>query len=97
MSLLPVDCQYARGWQTVAEIIDDRPRVENFGIAEFISVIPFADFVVLIFCLIIACDFFDLINRKAEVFTVFRVQNRIDCKVVQSAENAFFLLRGECL
>ena len=40
--------------------------------------------------MIIACDFFALINRKAEVFTVFRVQNRIDCKVVQSAENAFF-------
>ena len=40
--------------------------------------------------MIIACDLFDFICRKTEVFAVFRVQNRIDCKVVQSAENAFF-------
>ena len=40
--------------------------------------------------MIIACDIFDFICRKTEVFAVFRVQNRIDCKVVQPAENAFF-------
>ena len=71
----------------VAEIIDDRPRIEYVGITEAITVVPFADLGVPITRAVILCHLPHFFRRKAEVVAVFFIENGVDFQIVQTAEN----------
>ena len=72
----------------VAEIVDDRPRIEDIGVAEAIAVVPFAYFRILVFGLVILRHGLDFLVREAEVFAVSVFEDCVDLRVVQPAENA---------
>ena len=82
---LPVGARLA----FVAEVVDDRPRIEDVGIAEAVAVVPFADLLVLVVGAVVMRHGLDLLVREAEVFAVAVVEDGVDLRVVQAAENAF--------
>ena len=82
---LPVGARLA----FVAEVVDDRPRIEDVGIAEAVAVVPFADLLILVVGAVVMRHGLDLLVREAEVFAVAVVEDGVDLRVVQAAENAF--------
>ena len=55
-----------------------------------VSVIPAADLLIFVLFPIVVQNFFYFLSRKAEIFTVTVVQNRIGFQIIHAAENAFF-------
>lgn len=73
-----------------AEIVDNRPRVINFGIAEAVTIVPIAQFVELIGSAVIGGHLGNFICGEAEIGVVLLVQHRIDNQIIQPAEDTFF-------
>lgn len=76
-----------------AEIVDNRPRVINFGIAEAVTIVPIAQFVELIGSAVIGGHLGNFICGEAEIGVVLLVQHRIDNQIIQPAEDTFFATR----
>ena len=73
----------------VTEVVNDRPRIEDVGIAEAVAVVPFANLLVLVVGAVVMRHGLDLLVREAEVFAVSVVEDCVDLRVVQTTENAF--------
>ena len=76
------------GTAVIAEITDDRPGIENVGVAEAVAVVPLADFLILLRCAVIPCHLPHLVSGEAEILAVLLVQDGIDHQIVQTAEDA---------
>ena len=72
----------------VAEVVDHRPRVENFRLAEAVAVVPLANLVILIGSAVVFRHLHHLVGGEAEVGAVFVVQHGVDGQVVHPAEDA---------
>ena len=72
----------------VAEVVDHRPRVENFRLAEAVAVVPLAYFIELIVSTVVFRHLHHLVGGEAEVGAVFVVQHGVDGQVIHPAEDA---------
>ena len=78
------------GLAFVAEIIDDRPGIEDFCLTKFVSIVSGANFIIFIFGMIIPCHLLDFFGSETEILAVFVIKDCVDLEIVQSTENTFF-------